>query len=140
MGSHSQGWRRGSSESSGGCLSYRLSFEMMTLPQMTNRRGSSHWRRIHSERLLVKSWVANILKTHQMPKAPLSHAKLTLTRYSSVSPDPDGLVSGFKSVIDALVECGVLENDRFTNIGMPDFRWEKAPRGKGKITVEVEAT
>ena len=69
---------------------------------------------------------------------PLSRAKLTLTRYSSVCPDPDGLVSSFKSVLDGLVECGVLENDRFTNIGMPTYAWEKAPKNEGKAKVIVE--
>lgn len=72
------------------------------------------------------------------PPAPLQHAKLTLLRASSVEPDYDGLVSGFKHVIDCLVEAGILINDKRENIGVPDYLWEKAPMGKGFIRVTVE--
>lgn len=72
------------------------------------------------------------------PKWPLKKAKLTLIRYSSVCPDSDGLVSGFKHIIDGLVIGRVLVNDKFENIGMPTYLWEKAaPRG-GRIRVIVE--
>lgn len=71
------------------------------------------------------------------PATPLERARLVLTRFSSVAPDPDGLVSGFKHVIDGLVQCGVLSNDRYDNIGMPDYRWQKVPPKAGRIRVEV---
>lgn len=117
---------------------YRLEIELPILPKMTNRRGSSHWRGIHAERKAVKLAVKMAIRKHKTPPRPLVKAHLTLTRYSSVAPDPDGLVSGFKAVIDSLVECGVIENDRFTNIGMPTFLWEKSPPKQGKISVVVE--
>lgn len=72
------------------------------------------------------------------PKTPLKKAKLTLIRYSSTEPDADGLISGFKHVVDGLIVAGVIENDRMGNIGIPDYRWERAPRNQGKIKVVVE--
>ncbi len=122
-------------------MSYRLEFEIIALPKMTNPSGarSTHWRVVKAEKDSWKAMVQATLKRHTMPATPLSKAKLTLTRFSSVSPDPDGLVSGFKTIVDSLVIGGVLQNDKFTNIGMPDYRWEKVKPGAGKVRVIVEA-
>lgn len=118
-------------------IPYRLEFEIMGLPRMTNSRKSSHWRVIHRE---AEDWKMRVIlyAKSARPKVPLARAKLTLTRCSSSSPDSDGLVSGFKHVIDGLVIAGVLENDKFVNIGMPTYLWRKVPAGKGMIRVVVE--
>jgi hypothetical protein len=117
---------------------YKLTFEIPGLPRMTNPSGksNSHWVRYNE----AKKWKAmvGLIVASKRPPTPLEKAKLTLTRFSSVSPDPDGLVSGFKHVIDGLREAGVLANDRYSNIGMPDYRWEKAKQKQGKIKVTVE--
>lgn len=119
-----------------------LAFEIEGLPRMTNPSGrKSHWAIKAQEakkwKGLVFSSLPRLTGSNYKMFPPLPKARLVLTRYSSVSPDPDGLVSGFKHVIDGLVEAGVLVNDKFTNIGMPEYKWEKAPKGKGKIRVEV---
>lgn len=121
-------------------MTYRLVFEINALPKMTNPSGakSTHWRVVKAERDKWKASVITICKARGLPAMPIQKAKLTLTRFSSVSPDPDGLVSGFKAIVDGLVAGGVLAGDRFENIGMPNFRWEKAKRGQGKVRVEVE--
>jgi Holliday junction resolvase RusA-like endonuclease len=72
------------------------------------------------------------------PPAPLKRAKLTLVRYSSVSPDFDGLVSSWKAPIDGLIHAGVIEDDSMEHIGVPAFHWEKAPPKRGKIFIGVE--
>ncbi len=72
------------------------------------------------------------------PRRPLKRARVTCIRYSSVSPDSDGLVTGFKPLIDGLVACGVLENDRYENIGMPDYRHVPVPPKKGRVVIIVE--
>lgn len=120
---------------------YRLEFELNALPKMTNPSGSrsTHWRFVKLEKDKWKMMVKIALRAHNLPATPLSKAKLTLTRFSSVSPDPDGLVSGFKTIIDSLVHCGVLENDKFTNIGMPQYLWVKAKPKEGKVRIVVEA-
>ena len=118
---------------------YILEFELLGLPKMTNPSGSksTHWRGIKKERDHWIAMVAAIAKPKR-PPAPLEKAKLTLTRYSSVCPDPDGLTSGFKAVVDSLVKSGILQNDKMKNIGFPDYRWEKAPPGAGRVKIRVE--
>lgn len=52
--------------------------------------------------------------------------------------DHDNLVSGFKPIIDGLVRCGVLADDKWENIGFPVYHWEKSSPKDGKIIVLVE--
>lgn len=119
-------------------MAYRLEFRINVLPSSTNSIGRKHWTIKAKEAREWKTWVALMAKSKGLPKAPLKKANLTLTRGSSVAPDADGLVSSFKHVIDGLVYAKVLENDRMDNIGMPDYRWEKAPQKNGWISVVVE--
>lgn len=119
-------------------MNYSLEFEIHELPKTTNAQASLHWRDKARE---TKRW-------HQMvwavvgkrkPPVPLAKARLTLIRRSFEEPDFDGLVSGFKHVIDALVVIGVLADDKLSNIGQPKYEWQKHPRKQGKIQVTVEA-
>lgn len=121
-------------------MSYRLELEIRGLPKTTNGHARAHWRRLKAEADLWKNrvWGEVFVKKLAKPSKPLKHAKLTLTRHSSTCPDADGLVSSWKHVIDGLVKCGILEDDGFENIGMPDYRWEKVPKNEGKIRVVVE--
>jgi hypothetical protein len=120
-------------------MNRRVEFELPGLPKMTNPSGakSTHWTVLKREADLWKREVGLSARGRFAGQA-MRRAKLTLTRFSSRAPDSDGLVSGFKHVIDGLVLAGVLENDKYENIGMPDYRWQKWPRGKGKIRVIVE--
>lgn len=119
-------------------MSYRLEFRIDALPTMANiASGRSHWRYAHNEATKWRNlvWDATFGK---IPKGPLKRVKLTLTRHSSIAPDYDGLTRGFKSVVDGLRHCGVIENDKLENTGAWDCRWEKAPPKKGFVTVIVE--
>lgn len=119
-------------------MSYVLHFEVDALPHMPNRLLGAHWRIRSNHAKVWRAWVG--YKTiGKRPPAPLAQAKLTLVRHSSSEPDSDGLRGSFKSVIDALVFVGVLEDDRPANIGEPKVSWEKAPPKKGKIMVVVES-
>jgi hypothetical protein len=118
-------------------MSYVLEFELVGLPKMANQLLRGHW--IVKHRHAAKWKLAVARATHgKRPSEPLAKARLTLTRVSSSEPDTDGLISGFKNVVDGLVECGVLVNDKPSNIGVPDYRWEKGRPGHGKIRVKVE--
>ena len=115
-----------------------ITFCIEQLPPTVNRQSGMHWRK---KAQIVKQWhgmVAIYCGGFLKPKAPFKKAKLTLTRFSSVEPDFDGLVSSFKPVIDGLIKCGVLENDKMSNIGKPDYRWEKVKPKQGKIVVTIE--
>ena len=117
---------------------YVIEFHVAGLPHMTNN-NRRHWRAVHKHAVKWKKATAQaVWLSGGIPEFPLERAMLTLTRVSSMEPDLDGLISGFKHVLDGLVECGVLANDKPSNIGIPDYRWEKGAPGKGMIKVRVE--
>lgn len=118
---------------------YTLDIVIEGLPRMLNSGAgqSRNWRAVHASKVEWKKKVVAYC-IGKRPRAPLKKAKLALTRFSAVRPDSDGLVGGFKPVIDGLVDARVLENDRFENIGFPTFLWEMAKRGEGRIRIQVE--
>ena len=116
---------------------YTLRIKLDGLPKMSNQLLRGHWRVKHAHALKWKLAVS--LACHGLkPRQPLEQATLCLTRVSSHQPDSDGLVSGFKAVIDGLVECGVLAGDKPKHIGFPEFKWAKCAPGKGHVIVEVK--
>jgi Holliday junction resolvase RusA-like endonuclease len=119
-------------------MAYQLEFTIPGLPKTTNsKRKFGHWAQAHAE---ASKWKRSVIPflTNRKPPTALQKAKVVLVRGSSTCPDYDGLVSSFKHVLDALVEAEVLENDRMDNIGVPEYKWEKAPRELGYIRVRVE--
>ncbi len=119
-------------------MTYSLEFKIVGLPKMANQLLRGHWatKAGHAKKwkrlVWAKAWPLK-------PPQPLTSAVLCLTRVSSSEPDHDGLVSGFKHVIDGLVECGVIATDKPSCIGQPRFFWEKGSRGHGYIKVKVES-
>ena len=104
---------------------------------MSNQLLRGHWRVKHAHAMKWKLAVS--LACHRFkPPQPLNRAVLTLIRASSAEPDTDGLISGFKHIVDGLVECGVLANDRPSNIGIPDYRWEKCAPKRGHVRIKIE--
>jgi hypothetical protein len=118
---------------------YFLSFEIPYLPETTNSGGRRHWTVKAAEAARWKQLVGYSC-IGKKPPSPLTKATVTLTRYSASEPDFDGLVSSFKHVLDGLVECGVLADDKMSTIGQPHYKWEKVGRNLGKISVEVKAS
>lgn len=115
-------------------MAYELKFELPGLPKTLNAR--MHWAIKMKENQKWKKLV-HFMTVGKRPLRPIPRAHLTLTRFSTREPDFDNLVSGFKPIVDALVECKILENDKMSNIGISDFRWEKCAPKKGKIKVEM---
>jgi hypothetical protein len=118
---------------------YWLEFQVPGLPRMANASGRSRgfWV-INNERKQWKAAVAGALAGRKKPDQPLKRAKVTCTRYSSSAPDFDGLVAGFKPIIDALVDLGILEDDSMKHIGVPTFHWEPVKPKQGCIAVTVQ--
>lgn len=114
---------------------YRLEFELAGLPPTEN--SHRHWSVAARDR---KHW-RNIVKLRvymQRPAKPLSACKITCTRFSSSEPDMDNLMRSFKSVLDGLVDGGIIEDDNTKVIKEYSVRHEFAPKNKGKISVVVE--
>lgn len=117
-------------------MKYEIEFEIAGLPKTINQIGRHHWTAKAKE---AKKWKNAVIMATlgKRPTEPLIKARCTFTRCSSFCPDSDGLVSSFKHVCDGLIEAGVIVGDTFKVIGMPEFKWEKAPREYGKIKVKV---
>lgn len=116
---------------------YTLEFTLPGLPRMSNSLLRGHWRAKHGHAM---TWKRAVWRAcwQLAPKEPLERAKLTLVRCSSVEPDFDGLVSSMKHVIDGLVEARIISNDKSANIGVPEYKWERAKPAKGCVKVKVE--
>lgn len=114
---------------------YNLTLDINSLPLTPNKLLGAHWSTRRGNASTFKTllfWkVVKLRPTH-----PLETAKLKLTRHSSSEPDYDNLVGSFKPVIDALVSCDILVNDKPENI-TTSYHWSYAAPKKGKITIEV---
>ena len=117
-------------------MRYRISFELDGLPKsQTNNYG--HWR----TRAKSKSeWEARVhlAVIHDRPELPLTSARISFTRCSSSEPDFDNLVASFKPVMDGLVKAGVIEDDKPSVIGQPEYLWIKAKPKHGSVRITVE--
>lgn len=115
---------------------YRLELRIDLLP--TNQLNSrAHW----SKRLKESQLWDNQIWYHttgKRPPKPLQRAKLTLVRHSHAPSDWDNLAATWKHPVDALVTAGILADDTWKVIGMPEIRWEKAPQKCGYVTICVE--
>jgi len=117
---------------------YSLHLKIDGLPKTTNTLAyKNRWKRIEEK----NKWLFKVslaLKIDDQPETPLKKANIKCTRFSSMSPDFDGLVSSFKYVIDALVELDILEDDNRGVLVDPKYEWIKAKPKQGFITVELD--
>lgn len=125
-------------------MTYRLEFMLLGLPS-PERNRNRHWRTVRNEERHWKRAVCFAVMD-RVPPAPLARARVTYTRHSSTKIDPDNLADSFKPITDAL-RVGpkrdglpILIDDTEDNFvgGRPDVRWQKAPPGRGRITVLIE--
>jgi len=121
----------------GGSLGYSLEVRLEGLPKPTNR-SNVHWR-VRAEH--AKEWKQKTFTVcwHLRPPEPLTKAKITISRHSSVCPDFDGLVSAGKHILDGLVQAKILVDDKFAVIGQPNYLWFKERPKFGHIIIKVEA-
>lgn len=113
-----------------------IRIEIKDLPKMPNSLIRKHWIFITKEKNKWHGLVKLYLR-HNKPANPFKQAKLTLTRYSTKDPDYDGLVGSFKYVIDGLVNAGVIIDDKFSVIGMSEYKWVKCKKEEQRIEVTV---
>lgn len=118
-------------------MSYELEFEIKGLPPMTNKQSRNSWQARMGEANKWKNLVFRECYGKEPPE-PLTKATLTLTRFSSYEPDFDGLVSGFKHVLDGLKVSKIILDDKVSVIGNPQYKWEKVSPRSGKIKVHIK--
>ncbi len=119
-------------------MAYALDITIPGLPRI-NASDRRHWRIILREKQRWQRAVAMAMLGQPKPEQPLLKAELTCIRRSSSAPDYDNLVAGFKSLIDELVNQGVLIDDQRGNFsaGVPRYEWEKAAPKKGEVVLRV---
>jgi hypothetical protein len=106
------------------------------LPKLANRQMRGTWKMRLGE---TRKWKAAVKQEAYLrwKGEPAPKVRLTLTRYSSVEPDFDGLVSSFKACIDGLVEAGVMAGDKRANVEAK-YEWDKAAPGKGYVRIVID--
>ena len=124
---------------------YRLELVVPRLPRL-NTSSWVHWRVKHSDRgdwaVLMRAALGDAPK----PAQPLERSRLTFERHSSSEPDYTNLVQSFKLIEDLLQPpsprnpggISIIANDARINVGVPEFKWEKAQRNKGYVRIIVE--
>ncbi len=118
-------------------MSYTLEFRIDGLPKTGNVLLGAPWKVRAGH---AKVWERKVFKEcwHLRPPEPLKKAKLTFTRYSSRTPDFDGLVSSFKAVKDALVKLGFIVDDNPKVVGQPTYVHEVVSPLRGAVKVKIE--
>lgn len=107
---------------------YDLRLVIHSLPDSLNKGLRTNRYKYHKKN---KAWDFLIfgMTRGKLPIEPLKKAKITIVRHSWRTLDYDGLVGSMKPIIDALVDCGVLENDTWKVTGAWDvsqvFRTKK---------------
>ena len=116
---------------------YSLEFTISGLPRIFTNGSHGHWTIKHKARLTWAKLVAQAIGAKK-PSAPLKIAHAEFVRVSSKEPDFDNLVSSFKGVRDSLIKCGIIENDRSSNLPNPKYLWEKAAPKRGFIKISIK--
>lgn len=102
------------------------------LPAMANH-AASRWQ---GRAAATKKWKAAVARelVGLAPPKPWSWLRVEFIRHSSVEPDYDGLVHGFKPLRDALVKFGFVKDDApkyFEAV----YKWEKAKARSGFVEI-----
>jgi hypothetical protein len=118
---------------------FTLYLRIEGLPKMVANGSHGSWKSKHFAKKKWKDLVKErVILGRLAPDAPLTKAKLTLVRHSSMPPDFDGLTMSFKPIVDALVESGVLIDDNM-EVVIPEYKWEKVGPRKGYVEITVSA-
>jgi Holliday junction resolvase RusA-like endonuclease len=118
-------------------MSYSREIVIFNLPPTPNR-SEAHWSGRSLTRASWRQLVDKAINARGLPPHPLERARITCTRFSSKRPDYDNLVASFKSVIDGLVDCGVIEDDADSVLVERSYLWQHATNQESKIIVKVE--
>lgn len=99
---------------------------------LLNEMLRQHW----SKRTeLKKQYHLEILS--QKPEKFKGKVNVHLTRYSSRVPDPDGVAGSAKTLLDAIVDAGIIEDDNMNIVENFTVSWEKCKRKERRTEIEI---
>ena len=120
---------------------FEFTIRLEGLPKIISNGSQGSWRAKHFEKKKWSRAVADacydVVRQNYLI-LPLKKAKIVLTRFSSKSPDFDGLVSSFKACIDGLKVGGVILDDNHSVVGQPRYKWVLARRLEGRVEIIVK--
>jgi Holliday junction resolvase RusA-like endonuclease len=116
-------------------MKFYLKIEIPELPKMVNTHFSK-WVVAMAHRKKWRTMVARLC-INKRPPSPLTACKIVCTRHSTTKSDFDNLVISFKPLIDGLKDGKIIIDDTDAVILERYYKHEKAPRGKGRVTVEI---
>jgi len=118
-----------------------LNHEATTRNRWAQKADVDYWRAV----------VTLMVPREFRPQKPLLLARAVFTRHSSVQPDKAQLGVSFKAIEDALTRSRMSQGKKprwITRADVlfddapkyldPDFRWARAPRSAGFVTIEIE--
>jgi len=119
-------------------MSYKLylQIELNEFPKSLNKKLRSHFHKNNRENKLWDLLIAVECKKKGIPPTPLNKASLTIIRHSDRFLDYDGLVGSMKPVVDALVSCKVLIDDKWSVLGKWNVDQRFRPK-KDKKLLEI---
>lgn len=115
-------------------MTYTLHISIPGLPKTPNAR--MHWAERMKE---TKKWRTSVVAAclDQRPSTPLTRAHVTFIRYSTHRLDHDNLVASMKAHLDGLQCAGIIVNDNYATIGVPDYLWIKSTRKDARVEIIV---
>lgn len=117
-------------------MSYQLEFSIKGLPKIMSNGSHGHWAVNYKMRKTWRNLVKQAIGTNK-PSVPLKVASAEFIRCSNREPDFDNLCISFKSIVDGLVEHGILENDKPSNLPNAQYKWEHVKSGQGHVKIKI---
>lgn len=97
--------------------------------------GLNEWQRMHyRNRMKVKEQWQWLIKAEKPDKHD-GAVGITYTRVSTQPMDPDNNAASFKPIADALVKCGVIEDDSPDIVQSLTVQWQKAESQKQQRSI-----
>lgn len=110
---------------------------ILEIPRATPSRNATfhkHWLASYREKKLW-AWEVRLALSGRRPMAFTGRARVTIERRSRRLLDPDNLVGGFKSLLDALKAERIIADDSAAHIDLVP----KQTKGEPRTVVTVEA-
>lgn len=85
-----------------------------------------HWSVLHNTQSECSDIVTALVLGWGKPAQPYQKARVRFTYLLGTKHrrDGDNLVTATKPLLDALVHCGVIQDDSLEAIGIPDYDWQ----------------
>lgn len=99
---------------------------------LLNEMLRQHWSK---RKKLKEKYHLEILS--QNPRKFKGKVNVSLTRYSSRVPDPDGVAGSAKMILDAIVDAGIIEDDNMNIVESFTVNWKKCKRKERRTEIEI---